>query len=49
MGNSESHVESEKVNHSENLTKTNNFYFDKYNLIPSLPGHEYSTIRFRMF
>ena len=44
MGNSESHVESEKVNHSENLTKTNNFYFDKYNLIPSLPGHEYSTI-----
>jgi len=44
MGNSVSHEESHEVNHSKTLTKITNFYFDKYNLIPSLPGHEYTTI-----
>jgi len=44
MGNSQSHEESHEISHSKTLTKITNFYFDKYNLVPSFPGHEYSTI-----
>lgn len=44
MGNTQNHAESHEVNHSQTLTKITNFYFNKYNLVPSLPGHEYTTI-----
>ena len=46
MGNSESHSNNKntEINESIPLSKNISFYFDKYNLIPSLPGHEYSII-----
>ena len=44
MGNTESHQEAYKLENEQSNLITKKYYFDKYNWVPSLPGHEYLTI-----
>ncbi len=44
MGNTESHQEAHKLENEQSNLITKKYYFDKYNWIPSLPGHEYIEI-----
>lgn len=44
MGNTESHQDAYKLENEQSNLITKKYYFDKYNWVPSLPGHEYLTI-----